>query len=367
MAEPLGLSPAEERAYFTALRTSHDFTIEVDVYRARDMKRVDTLGPGEFLDGQANIQRDTAVRRTATLGFAASVIGGIYPDRVLGVKHIIAVPGVGEVVSHPFFGPVTKVTDGDGGIAVECQDFTAFFVEGGPSITVRKGMNAVDAIRYLLSRRGCRRFRFPTGTRRRLTRTYSTGWTTETSPWAVATAIARSLGYSLDFSCDGFATLRSRIPVVATLSTGPGGMVTELPDDETDFTQVRNCVRVVPGKGKPLLVQPPKANPLRPSKLSLNGAPRYLPDVLEDDALKTYKAALRAGKKRLGEVLGVQTTSSISCVPIFHLDVRDVIRVETPTKTYQLPFYEGSIPLGTGGDMTIGRQSISSRPARAWR
>ena len=53
-------------------------------------------------------------------------------------------------------------------------------------------------------------------------------------------------------------------------------------------------------------------------------------------------------------------------IPVFHLDPGDPVRLVTPDGTTVLPLQEASIPLGVGGDMTVGAvRPVSGGYARA--
>jgi len=53
-------------------------------------------------------------------------------------------------------------------------------------------------------------------------------------------------------------------------------------------------------------------------------------------------------------------------VPVFHLDVGDPVRLVTPDGFTTVRLQEASIPLGVGGDMTVGAvRPVSGGYARA--
>ena len=90
-----------------------------------------------------------------------------------------------------------------------------------------------------------------------------------------------------------------------------------------------------------------------PSKLGRNGVPRYLPFISD----KGYK---RAGDRRAAAArilireLPMNNDMSWPVIPVFHLDVGDPVRLLTPEGFTTVRLQECSIPLGVGGDMTVG-------------
>lgn len=367
-------------AYRARLQSPHDFDIDVDILTMAE-KHVVSVGP-RLLDGQVNIQRDATVKRTATfsffdpdneLGFDSDSVftGAMFADRMVRATHSLEVPGVGVVKAVPFVGPVVKVTrDGDV-LNVEAQDKTLLAIEGCPPMTRSKGHNAVDAIRDIMSERtGEARFRFPTGgpvNRRRLGRSYSVGWSAEASPWVVCSKIARSIGMQLVYACDGALLLREQ-PKSVAFDFADGGALTGAPQTDYDLTSLRNYVRVTGEKKKtnPAEAQPPAAHALSPKNLGRNGVRRYLPLIVDDSGIKKQRVAQQRANDELAATLPLSITASFPAVPVFHLDYGDQVKVTSQYGDAVVPFYEASIPLGVGGDASIGTQRRVSQKRRTF-
>lgn len=385
--QPLGLSTAHRTAYYDRLFGSHDFRIDVDVLTMDEH----VTGSARFLDGQVNITADADVPRTCSLTLSdphgaldfsgAAVWSGssVWLDRLIRVRHSVKVDGLGWVTVTPFIGPPSAMTRTGAEVAVECQDKTSLALRGCPPFSVAKGANAVDAIRRILSHcTGEFRFRLPAHSRR-LSKPYSVGWDDATSPWKVAQRIAsRELGLQLIYSCDGYATLRKK-PTSAALTVRS---VTEAASVSVDFTTISNWVQVlgqltttsksstknnvtttVKKTKQPRGVAVLKAAAaLSPQKLARKGVYRYLPLLIEDSSYtKTSQVKARAVSE-LTSASRLEHAPQFSCIPFFHADVDDVFHVATPAGTETVRLTEASIPLGVGGEMTIGSHRWVSRP-----
>lgn len=398
MSQPLGFAPGspEEDAYLARLFSSHDFSISLDLVKLdhtpiRGLIDATTNQP-LTLDGQINLQRDGAVRRTATFTFDdpehslhldadSPWEGAIFADRMIRVRHIVTVAGIGKVTAVPFIGPITRVSrDGDS-LQVECQDKACLALTGGPPVKVAKGSDAVDAIRKIMTQAaGENRFRLPSGVKRNLHKAYATGWHDEASPWVVCSRIAAQLDRQLLYSCDGYLTLR-RLPSVASV-TATGRVVTSPPTVDWDASEVHNIVRVsgtlAPKKkkttkkdAKPQLERPPTKlsavavaapnHPLGPARLGRNGVPRYLPVLIEGAVYKSLSQARQLASTTLARALPLTTGVAFDMIPVFHLDVGDLITTKTAAGTINVRLEEGSIPLTVSGDMAVGYQRRVSR------
>jgi hypothetical protein len=401
MSQPLGLTPTQELAYVRYLFSSHDFAISLDLLQL-DHTPIRSL-TDTTMDGQINLQRDSAISRTATFTFDdpehslhldadSPWQAGNYVDRMIQVRHQVTVPGVGQVTAIPFVGPISKVSrDGDQ-LQVECQDKAALAITGCTPVTVKKGHDAVDAIRYVMRNgAGETRFRLPNGVKRNLHKSYSAGWQEDAAPWVVCQRIARQLNMQLLYSCDGYLTLRP-YPSHVSLGDTSGktlltqAVVTTPPQVDFDSSQVANMVRVTgtispparKNKNKqagPSSVQPTTSvdavavaapnHPLSPNRLGRNGVARYLPVIIEGATYKSVAQARALAVQTLADDLKLTTGLSFDMVPVFHLDVGDMLRVTTDAGTVQLRLEEGSIPLAVSGDMSVGYQRrVSGAPGR---
>lgn len=380
--QPLGLSAANLAAYRTRLFGSHDFRIELDVLDLNEQ----VIGSANLTDGQVNIQDSSnTVRRTASLVISdpdgaldftgASEWSGttVWCDRLVRVRHILTVPGLGDVTAIPFIGPPSTLQRQDSEVTLEAQDKTALAMYGAPPYSVAKGTNAVTAIRDILTHcTGEFRFRFPASTRR-LSKPYAVGWDDATSPWAIATQIAKNeLGWQLIYSCDGYALLRP--------TPGANGLtvpnVTSTDQAQVDFTTVKNWVRVL-GKatsttsGKVTTTTQPQSivqvgsGNVSPQSLARKGVWRYLPVLVSNDAATNTTQTQNQAVATLADYDRLQRADTFACIPFFDADVDDLIGLKVASSaSTSVRFNNASIPLGVAGDMSIGKQAwVSALPS----
>lgn len=378
----LGLTAAGRDAYLRHVLGSHVFriTAEVLTIAGRPIQTHPTL-----LDGQVNIQRQGPVRRTSSLTFydpdrrlgldPDSPFGEtLFLDRMIRIRHSVFVPNVGTVVATPFIGPVIALSrDGDT-IAVECHDKAALAARGRPPLTVRKGTNAVAAIRRIMAATGETAFRLPQSSRR-LSKSYTVGWSDSAAPIVVASRIARDqLRMELIYSADGYCTVRP-MPLLASVRLDEEHLTSHL-QVTYDATANYNVVRVEgtlkPSSGRgPRTTRATETRPekvavtaalrpsqaLSPERLGRNGAPRYLPLLVQGSEYKRESDAARVANDLLRNAADLTTAGlTTTTIPLMHLDVDDVVGISTDTTTVRVRFSEGSIPLGVAGDMSIGTQ-----------
>lgn len=390
MGQPLPLTPAQYTAYQKRLFGSHDFSISVDVLTMDEKP----TGSAKFLDGQVNLSGSTeGSRRTATLtvsdpagaldfsGASSWSSGTMWADRLIRVRHHLQVPGVGRVDTTPMVGVITSLSRSGAEVSVELSDKTALATRGVPPFSVAKGTNVATALKAIMGRVGEFRFRLP-ATKRRLSQAYSVGWAEEASPWLVATRIAsKELGMQLIYSCDGYVV--ARVKPSRPCITVPH--VVDQPSHDVDFTGLVNWVRVrgkvtVKTTKKPnggvvttttqpeVITQIPNANALSPYRLARRGKYRYWPLVVSEDAITTVAQAKARAERELAKTDQLLDSPSYSVVPFFHLDVDDIAKVVTPTGSLNVRLGDCSIPLGAGGEMTIGTSRwVSAAPGKTSR
>lgn len=373
VVQRLGLSAAGLAAYHDRLNGPHDFDVAVDVLSMNER----LLGQATLLDGQVNVQRDGPIHRTASLTLSdpdhalnldgqSVQEGGVFGDRLIRVRHMVDVPGYGTVTATPIVGAVASLERDGIELQVELQDKTSLAVRGTRPHRVKKGMNAVAAwVEIMTECTGEFRFQVPSGTTRRLPHDFSTGWADDASPWAVCGQIADFLDRNQSYTCDGVARLAATpINPVYTFDTDVN--VTTMPTGANDWADAINYVRVTGGATKknkhpaPGIAQLPDAHPNSSWSLRRQGVRRYLP-IVDTDGKKRYADRKRRANRILAREAPMNADMGWSVIPVFHLDHGDRVRLVTPDGATTVAFAEGSIPLGVGGDMTVGSTKVVSR------
>lgn len=406
-------SPELMAAYHRRIAGSHDYSITADILDMQER----VIGPARVVDGQVNILRDTVVHRTSqvTLSDPERVLGldgesvfagSAAANRMLRIRHTVDVPGFGDVTCTPFVGPFVRVNRNGDTIDVEAQDKTGLCINGSAPFTVPRGMNAITAIRKIMETCcGETRFRLPAGVRFRLLRPYSVGWADESSPWTRVQQIAHAAGMSAFYSSDGYLTVRPS-PTTPMLEFGPSGIPsTSVPASDSDFTQIVNYARVeadkvIAAQNQDLI---DSTHPFSPTSLGRNGVPRYLPSLAEMSGpgsapqrpgtksggsrrpaskaewskyaqeAEDYQAAVRSARTKanatatamLAEGLTQNVNLNWSCVPVFHLDFGDRIRLTTNEGAATLKLTQATIPLRpTPEGMTVGLVVLRKNPGR---
>lgn len=398
------LLASDPDAYAERLAASHDYDITVEVLDAEER----VLTSARLLDGQINLQRDSTVRRTATLSLldpnfelgldTADVTGGATPNRFIRITHHVEVGN--ELVSVPcMVGPISQTSRTGPVIDVEVQDKTARAMYGTKPFRVAKGENAATAIRKIMATcTGEEKFRLAS-TSYRLPVAVNVGWAEESSPWTLCAKIASWARLRLYYSCDGYLTLAPRASVASW--TFDAGNIVGDPTGVIDFAGVVNYARVTSTDEAGAVLRgarPPASHPLSPDAMGRNGVPFFLPALAEVDGvgtkpvrpsakkgrkvsprvwrkfasdLKSWQAKVRSAAQKaqqsadslLEAGLGLDAAVSFNAVPVFHLDADDLVAVVTEAGPRTLTLDTASIPL-CSGEMSVGTYRRVSKPPK---
>ena len=177
--------------------------------------------------------------------------------------------------------------------------------------------------------------------------------------WAVCKRLANSL--NAVFFYDGRGVLNMRHQTSITKYTFQQGrdILTE-PTASFDTESVINAVQVIggkPSKNKRKVdyrVLAPRKHPLSPWNMGRWGNPRYLPEVISDDSIKSKVTARKVGKARLKRALIEQVEVAFDCLPIPYLEEGDMCRVESDRYTGNFRMSKMSIPLTADGACSMG-------------
>ena len=390
---PLDLTRAERRAYLRALRQTHSIRVQVSVLNL-DHEHLAQL-THRILDGQVNVDLDADVTRSATVTFLdvgrtmsfdsdSPADGALFANRMLRITYGVKSQGMGQWVDVPIFtGPVVKL-DRDGDVVtVEAQGKEVLALRPvWKPMTLKKGADKVDSIRVIMRwRTGETRFALP-DLKARLPKDLSLGRQSEA--WKACQAIARSLNRQLYY--DGAGMLRLRTYPENTFyrfRTGTGGTVLSEPQVSFAHEDLRNVVQVRGGKPRgvktdkdPNTSAPrrvprvshvevaPRRHPFSPERLGRSGVPRFLPEVIEDETIRSKKEAERVAKRVLRNRLRQAVDVTFEALPAPHLDAGDLVQIRTDEMAMAFRLRQFSIPLSSSGTMSVGYLRKVSRFGR---
>jgi hypothetical protein len=373
------LAAHELGAFQAALVETHGVSVEASILN-NDGDHLRSI-THMILDGQINVDMGADVTRGATLSLLdpdrslpfdsdSPSDGALYLDRMVRITYSVRVPSLNDRVDVPVFtGPVSKVDRSDDVVNVECQGKEALAMNAAwvPMVIGKKTLKT-DAIRRIMAAAGESRFSFPELTARL---PHAVPIVREAIPWQVAKRIAHGMNRQLFY--DGAGVLRLRAwpgTAVYTFRTGIGANITSTPQISYSLENVSNLVWVVGGKPKgakkpvSYVARPSPTHPLSSARLGRNGHPRRLLLKIEDSSIRSVAEARRLAERRLKDALRAHVEVTFDSLPVPHLDPGDLIRVTTDefSHTYRLATY--SLPLGTGGAMSVGYHKVVSSKKR---
>jgi hypothetical protein len=183
----------------------------------------------------------------------------------------------------------------------------------------------------------------------------------DTTAWKAAKKLASSLGAGFQLFYDGRGVVKLRRISNSTIYVFRSqGALLSWPQVSYDTENIINAVQVVGGKpkGKKTKVQyrivAPRNHPLSPWSMGRNNTPRYLPEVIENESIKSKKKARALAKARLRNALLEQVEVTFESLPIPYLEEGDKVRVSSDQFSGSFRVKKFSIPLTADGTMSIG-------------
>jgi hypothetical protein len=177
--------------------------------------------------------------------------------------------------------------------------------------------------------------------------------------WSVCKKLAKSLNAAFFYDGRGVLNLRHQTSITKYTFKQGRDLLTE-PTASFDTESVVNAVQVIggkPSKNKHKVsyrVLAPRQHPLSPWNMGRWGKPRYLPEVISDDSIKSKATARKVGKARLKQALIEQVEVAFDCLPIPYLEEGDMCRVESDRYTGNFKLSKMSIPLTADGVCSMG-------------
>jgi hypothetical protein len=379
-------------AYHEYLQSDHDYQVWVEILTLEERE----VGEAVLLDGQVNYSTDSddGPERTASVvlsdpegalqfgtQYAEDDSGTIWVNRLVRLKHEVEVPGWGLFTTTCMVGLPTAASRQGGEVGLELGDKSLLMDHGVRPRTFKRGTNVRVALVALCRMTGEHHYRIPK-TDKKLSKPYTVGMGEDSlTPWAAFKQIAgKEKGWRAYFSADGYATCeptKSQRPLVVVQH------VLSLPDSSTSFTDFINYVKATSRRkivnrkktkrdethdGRLIatvftgVAALPRGHRLSEESLSRHGEPQTRPLLIEDDGLRNANEVSKAARDELEDGSKIESEDSLECMPFFHLDKGD--RLDFPMGIGVVKFDEASVPLGTGGNMSIGRKKWVSAPVK---
>lgn len=365
----LGLSAQQQQAFHAALASTHSIKIRVQVLDLEHKALADISN--QLIGGQVDVDRIATPSRTATLSLSdpEHAIGfdsatpdkaALFLNRMIRIIYAVNAPGLSDWVSVPIFtGPVTSVSrDGEvlqvtaGGKELLAMG-VSWTTESWPA-----GESKAFASRSILHLAGERHFDYM-ALSERLGSPVSLG--PESIPWSTAVSVVLGGNRHMFYDSRGVARLRLYPSATQfTFRTGTGGTITSSPRIDYDVENVKNAVIVkgpIPkGAKTPIRVtmQALPNHPLSPGKLGRHGRPRYLAEVIENDALRSVAEAKNYAQATLNGLLSASTNVEFESLVIPHLEPGDMVRVQTDDFALTTRVETFTIPLTAEETMSVG-------------
>jgi hypothetical protein len=276
----------------------------------------------------------------------------------------------------------TSVSRDSAEVSLEVGDKSLLADHGVRPASYKKGMRVDRALRAILEENtGEKHFRIPRTTKV-LSRPYTVGMGEDTlTPWRlfkkVALAEADWIAY---YDAEGFATCE---PADAVKPSVVVKSMLALPSATASLSEFSNYAKVTSHR-KPTnkrgdskaekarnarttlihdsVVALKNGNQLSEQSLARHGVPRTLPIVEVNDDLKNLQATLKRADNLLTADSGLGSNRAFEIIPIFHLEPHE--HVDLPEGVGKRALAPGSIPLGTGGNQTVGSLKWVSRPPK---
>lgn len=223
--------------------------------------------------------------------------------------------------------------------------------------TFKKKMKKTSVIRILLSQLGGEKKLNLVNSDAKLPKKMTVN--EEKTAWGSAQQVARSMNTKLFYDGRGVAVQRRNSNTVMYTFRQRGALLSQ-PNAGFDAENVINCVEIIGGKSKKAKkkiryrVVAPRSHPLSPHKMGRWDKPRYLPEVIEDDSIRSMAEARTVAKARLKSHLMQQVEVAFESLPIPYLEEGDVCRVVSDTYTGNFRLQKFSIPLTADGSMSVG-------------
>jgi hypothetical protein len=324
-----------------------------------------------LLAGQVNIDTTADITRNASFDLRdplhklklddhAPADGSIFFTKMFRIIFVFSPPDNSEHYPIPIFtGPVTGATRNGPVLTVECQGKEVLAM--GPvwgAKTLKEGIKKVSAILKVMGWAGENKFHF-IDKDARLGDPISAKREKKFSFWILSRKIASGMNLQLFYDGRGILQLR-RKPAKSVYEFGDDVLMSEPQVQYALNDEFCNVIIVIGGKPKgrkkkiKYRLVAPRSHPLSPKNLGRNGTSRHIPRVIEDDTIKSKKAAKALAKRELSHALLESVQVSFDSLPVPFLEELDMCRFRSDTSAGQFRLQQMSIPLTVDGVSTIG-------------
>lgn len=284
--------------------------------------------------------------------------GSMYLDRMLRATYVVqTLDGLTSYSIPIFTGPIVKLDRTGVIVSLEAQGKERLSMAAiWQGKTFKKGVKKVSAIRFLLQNMaGETQLSL---VNRAATLPTPVSANRRTTPWVLATKIARSLNLQLFYDGRGVVRLRP-VPSKTTHIFRDNSLLSQ-PQAGFNTDDMFNAVEVLGGKPKGakkklfFRLVAPRPHPLSPWSLGRNGVPRYLPYQVQDDSLRSMKEVKKVAKKTLKQGLLQSVEVTFDMLPMPLLEELDLCRVQTDDFATSFRVSKMTIPLVASGVSTMG-------------
>lgn len=396
----MALSASQMKTYLELLASHH--TIEVGLTIMDLAHNELTHVNNRLLDGQVTFDADQAITRSLQLDLLDPTgalhldsnspdDGAMFADRMMKVRYSIINPTrTIRFTNSVFTGPITKLERSGVAVSLEAMGKEVFgLTRPWSERTYAKNTTLTNVIRSILTDiMGENKHAIP-NLSNKLPRNVSVGG--DKLPWPTAKSLASSIGYLLYFDGDGVARMKKMPSSPAfTFREGSGGTIKTQPEFGFSVDTVVNAVEVwgkkpkKPKKGQTAKKRPhykivaDRSHPLSPWSLGGDGSPgqrkpRYLPVVIEDDAITDNTEAKKRAKQRLDAGLLESIDVKFTALSTPHMEEMDVATVSTEKFAANFRLKKFAVPLTAKADMSVGyvknvkpnKSAIRARSARS--
>lgn len=373
-----GLGSADFQRYLEGCALPHQIEVQVDLL-TNDGDLILSFDQGRaggrnvvVMDGQVDVDADTLVGRTLSLSVADPdrqlivAQDANYTDRMLRVQVGVHVASLGQVVWAPVFkGPIVSAPRGGDVVQFTAQGKARFAQHGiYPTFTVPKGTPKTSAIKRILNQLAGEPYANMGGIPDLPNVVLKDDLTVNLAdrPWAICRNLANDMERHLCYDGGGQVRMQRTDldnPVYTFTAAGSQpGVATAAPISQTDWTGIKNAVRVTGGATPPK--QPPVAyafadpsDPFSAQTLGRDGAPAYYWDFAQIDTVKTQATAQRIANNMLQRDLVANREIKWESLPMYVFDEYDRVAVETPYFSGHVNLKQFSIPLSIDGAPTM--------------